>query len=524
MPPSDLQPLMRSSYEGRRETRASSGSLRRQYAGIVGRTTGSILAGLGAEVKVNRTSAGQVGRFRRCALVTKIARLYQEDHLLEGHLMTSDAAKQGLGSRFWRLFASSAATSLSNGVEIAILPLLAASLTRNPLLISGITSLGYLPWLLFALPAGTLVDRSDRRRVMVRANVLCAGVTGLLAIAVLIGFDSIVLLYIVVFAIGVTETLYDSAARAMLPQVIGREQLDRGNGLLVTVETGAETFFGSPVGALLFALVAVAPFVVDTAAYVAAAVLMATLAGQFKPAATVDVQRSSFRSELADGVRWLWRQSFIRQLTLVNGLTSAMQSMANAVVVLYALDVVHIPKAAYGLVMLGTGVGALIGGMVTPRVLRKVSRTTTLTVTSLLFPVPLFAMSLTHNAVLGASLYGLSAFFVMAGNVLTMSLRQALIPEKLFGRVQGSYRTIVWGGIPVGATLGGIVASAAGVPMVFAVSGIGCLVAGTWMAVILRRYRDTIAAAYTIEVPADDPGPALAVGDSRHDVGDAGPG
>jgi predicted MFS family arabinose efflux permease len=428
--------------------------------------------------------------------------------------MSSDAGRQRLGARFWQLFVSSAATSLSNGVETAVLPLLAASLTRSPLLISGITSLAYLPWLLFALPAGTLVDRSDRRRVMIRANIVCAVASGLLAVAVVTKVDSIVLLYTVVFTIGVTETLYDSAARAMLPQLVRRDQLDRGNGLLVTVETGAETFFGSPVGALLFAVVAVAPFAMDTAAYVAAAVLMLTMAGRFRPAGGA-AKVTSFRSDLAEGVRWLWRQSFIRQLTLVNGLTSAMQSMANAVVVLYALDVVHIPKAAYGLVMVGTGVGALLGGMVTPRVLRKIRRTTALTITSLLFPVPLFAMSLTHNPVLGASLYGLSAFFVMAGNVLTMSLRQALIPEELFGRVQGSYRTIVWGGIPVGATIGGLIASGVSVPAVFAVSGIGCLVAGVWMTIVLRHHRDEIAAAYGTGELDDEADRALPVGEPR---------
>lgn len=425
-----------------------------------------------------------------------------------------------LGPRFWQLFASSAGTNLANGVEVAVLPLLAASLTRSPLLISGITSLAYLPWLLFALPAGTLVDRSDRRRVMIYANIFSAVVSGGLAVAVLAGIASIALLYIVMFAIGMTATMYDSAARAMLPQLVRRDQLDRGNGLLVTVETGAQTFVGFPVGALLFALVAAAPFVVDTAAYVAAAVLMASVAGNFRPSSNVTA--SSFRSDLAAGVRWLWRQSFIRQLTLVTGVTSALQSMANAVLVLYALDVLHVPKAAYGLVMLGAGVGAMLGGMLTPRAIRRVRRTTALTFTSLLFPVPLFAMSLTRDAVLGVSLYGLLAVFVMAGNVLTMSLRQALIPEELFGRVQGSYRTIVWGGIPVGATLGGVIASAFNVPAVFAVSGLGCLAAGTWLAVVLHRHRDEIAAAYDIDVRGDEQGSALAVGDSHRGSAETG--
>lgn len=412
-----------------------------------------------------------------------------------GSAASPEPVSPQLSGAFWRLFGSSAASNLADGVGRAVVPLLAATLTRDPLLISAITSLSFLPWLLFALPAGTLVDRSDRRRVMIRSNLFRAVLFALLASVVATGTASIWLLYVVVFMLGVAETLYDSAARAVLPQIVRRDQLDRGNGLLVTAETGMQTFVGAPVGALVFGLVAAAPLFGNMAFYAVAALVMVTVAGRFAPERNA-APAAGFRAELAAGVRWLWGHRFLRQLAAVNGVTSALQSMPNAVLVLYVLEVARVQEVFYGLVMLGGGVGGLLGGLVAPAVSRRLGRVRTLSLTAVLFPLPLIAMSLTDNAILGGTLYGLAAFFVMIGNVLSMSLRQALIPEELFGRVQGSYRTLVWGGIPIGALAGGVLAATTNVPTVFAVSGIGCLVVGVWVIALLRRHRDELTAAF----------------------------
>jgi MFS family permease len=412
-------------------------------------------------------------------------------------MMSVDAPSKKLGSRFWKLFTSTAVSNLADGIGNSVVPLLATTVTRNPVLIASLTSLAYLPWLLMALPSGAFVDRSDRRRVMVGANLFRAGAYGALAAMVAFHLTTIWLLYVVAFALGVAETLYDSAVRAILPQVIARNQLDRANSLLATVESGAQTFIGAPIGALLFAAVAVLPLVTNASAFVLAALLMAAIAGHFRP--TRAVQSSSLGADIRDGVSWLWRHHFLRGLTMVNGVTSALQSMANAVVVLYALEVVHLAPAAYGIVLVATGLGALLGGLVTPWIIARLGRITTLSVTSVLFPMPLAAMSLTSNAVVGCALYGLSAMLVMSGNVLTMSLRQTMISEELFGRVQGAYRTLVWGGIPVGAFAGGVLASLTNVRTVFAFAGLAAIPVGFWMSALLRRHRVEIDQAYQPE-------------------------
>lgn len=400
-----------------------------------------------------------------------------------------------LNGPFWRLFGATAASNLADGVSRAVVPLLAATLTRDPVLIAAITGLSFLPWLLLALPAGTLVDRSDRRRVMIRANLLRAVLFTLLASTVATGTATIWLLYVVVLLLGCAETLYDSAARAVLPQIVRRDQLDRGNGLLVTAESGMQTFVGAPVGALIFALAAAAPLVGNVAFYAVAALVMATVAGRFTPERTI-TRTAGFRSELAAGVRWLWGHRLLRELTAVMGATSMLQSVPNAVLVLYVLEVLRVPEANYGLVVLGTGVGGLVGGLIAAAVGRRCGRILTLSLASVLAPLPVLAMSLTDNAVLGGTLFGLAAFFVSIANVLTMSLRQALIPGELFGRVQGSYRTVVWGGIPIGAIAGGGLAAATSVPTAFAVGGVGGFVVGVWMVALLYRHRAEVAAAF----------------------------
>ena len=409
--------------------------------------------------------------------------------------MDIDTRTRGLGARFWKFLAASGASNLADGIGRTAVVLLATTLTRDPVLISALTALAYLPWLLLALPAGTYIDRNDRRTVMVGANLFRAVAYGLLAVLVLTNSATIWALFVFAFTVGVAETLYDSAGRAFLPQIIGRDQLDRGNSLLATVEAGAQMFVGGPVGALLFAAVAVLPLATNAGVFAVAVLLMVSVAGSFRPAGAVE--RTSFTAELGAGVRWLWRHRFLRELTMVNSTISVLQNMTNAVLVLYALEVIHLSTAGFGAVMVATGLGALLGGLVAPLLSGRLGRIATLSLTSVLFPIPLAAMSLTSDAIVGCALYGLSALLVMAGNVLILSLRQAMTPEAFFGRVQGSYRTLVWGGIPIGALAGGVLASVTNIRTVFAAAGIAAVLVGVWMSSLLHRHRTEIAQAYS---------------------------
>jgi MFS family permease len=398
-----------------------------------------------------------------------------------------------LGGRYWRLFAASAMSNVADGVGRAALPLLAATLTRDPVLIAGLYSLAFLPWLLFALPAGAVVDRSDRRRAMVATNVLRAAVVAALAVATATGHASIALLYAAAFLLGTAETVYDSAANALLPQVVRRDQLDRGNSLLATAEAVGQVFLGGPVGALLFTVAAAAPLAGNAAGFASGALIMLTVAGTYRPALA---SARSLRRDIGDGVRWMLRQPLLRGLTFAFGLTSAGHSMAMSVLVLYALDVLRLTEAAYGLLLLAGGIGGLIGGLIAPLVGTRLGRTRTLVVVALGSPLSLLAMGLVDEPIAGGALFGAGALLLMVSNVLTMSLRQALIPEELFGRVQGAWRTLVWGGIPLGGVAGGVLATATDVSTVFLAAGVCNLLVGGAITALLFRHRQIIADAY----------------------------
>ena len=399
-----------------------------------------------------------------------------------------------LGPAFWRLLAASTSSNVADGVLRVALPLLGASLTRDPVLIAGLTSLAFLPWLMFALPAGALVDRMDRRWAMVAGNAVRAVALLVLAATVLTGSTSMPVLYAVAFAVGAAETVYDSAVRAMLPQVVRREQLDRGNGLMTVGEEGGQSFVGAPVGAALFALLAASPFLVTAGAYVVSIAVVLTLAGAYRPASPR--QQSTVRRDIAEGISWLWRHRFLRGLTLVSATTAGLDAMATAVMVLWALDVLGVGQAGYGLLLTASGVGAVLGGLAAAPLAARIGRPATLVLGGVVASLSTVGAGLSRTGLLAGALLALAAAGVMFWNVLTMSLRQALIPQHLFGRVQGGYRTLVWGAIPLGALLGGVLADFTSVPTVFVTVGLGQLVMAGVLARLLARNRSAVEHAF----------------------------
>jgi MFS family permease len=402
----------------------------------------------------------------------------------------------GLGGRFWRLYASSATSNLADGIGRIALPLLATHYTRSPVLIAGLSSLAFVPWLLFALPSGALVDRVDRRYAMAAANGLRAAAALTLGVLAAVGEANIAVLYAVAFALGLAETVYDSAIRAILPQVVGSERLDSANGLLTVEETLGQTFLGSPLGSWLLAVSVSVPFLLNGSGFAIAALLVLSLRGNYKPARAA--ARTSIRRDVAEGVRWLRGHAFLRALTLVSAATGFLQSMTTGVLVLYVLEVLHVPQASVGLILIAAGAGALVGGIGTPLLARRLRKGPMLVVGAVVSAVGIGAMGLTGNAFVAGTLFALSGAGVMVWNVLTMSLRQALIPHELFGRVQGAYRTLVWGAIPLGSLAGGFLGHAAGLPAVFLGAGAGLLLMAIVLGRVVRTHRDQL----TIEPPS----------------------
>ncbi|SFW51351.1 MFS transporter [Amycolatopsis australiensis] len=418
----------------------------------------------------------------------------------------NEARNDGSGRRLTWLLTSSAASHLGDGIGKVALPLLATTLTRDPVLIAGLSATQFLPWLLFAAVAGALVDRIDRRRAMIVANTARAAAVGTLAVLVAFGGMTIWLVYLTALVIGTAETIADSAANALIPAVVGDGSLDAANSKLQACEIVGQTFLGGPVGSLTFALFAALPFILNSAGFAIAAAVLLGLAGTYRAKAETPVKPAKLRTELADGLRWLRGHALLLRLVVVAGLLSLVSELAQAQLVLYALEDLHLSDATYGLFAFVGGIGGLLGAGVAPRLVRATGRRVVVVGGIVCCAAGFGGMGLVRSPVAGAALFGLFAAAVVAVNVVLATARHTLVPGELLGRVLGVWRTVVWGAIPLGALLGGVLTEALGTAArTFAVSGLAMLLIAGFAAVALRRFslddKSDSAAALTHQDP-----------------------
>ncbi|THJ65114.1 MFS transporter [Arthrobacter echini] len=374
-----------------------------------------------------------------------------------------------LGRRFWILWTSSGWSNLADGSFHVVLPLVAVSFTQSPALVAGLTFALTLPWLLFALIAGALADRSDRRVLMVAANGARAVLLIILVLVIVLDAGSIALLYVVAFGIGTAETVYDTAAQSILPQLVRREQLSRANGRLYAVELTTNQFVGPPLGGLLVAAGVMLAFGAQAAMWVVALGSLLLVRGSFKPART---SGASVRADIAEGLRFLWSHAVLRALALFTGIFNLATSAMMAVFVLFAVG----PASAMGLTELGYGVllsvvaaGSVLGSLLAGWAERRIGRALLISFAILGGVVFIGTPALTSSALLVGGGFFIGGAAIVMGNVIIVSLRQRITPNELLGRVNSAYRLVGWGTMPIGALLGGFLAQALGLQPTFAI-------------------------------------------------------
>ncbi|HUF98597.1 MAG TPA: MFS transporter, partial [Ilumatobacter sp.] len=331
-----------------------------------------------------------------------------------------------------------------------------------------------LPWLVFTLPAGVITDRVDRRRAMVTMDILRGVLTVGVALAVLgeqgnlpgpesldevvgtnTGLYAVVL--IATLLLGMCEVLRDNSAQTILPNIVPADQLEKANGRMWSFEAVMNTFAGPPLGSLLLLAGFSLPFFVDAATFFVAAALVCAIPGSFRVDRPPASGGGSFRAELIEGVRWLWAHPLLRPMAIILGLMNAAALISMATFVLFAQEVMGVGPLTFTVIFFGAAIGGLVGGNIAPAVTKRFGSGTTLAITLAgsaaipalvgLFPWwPLVLVLLGMNALLG-----------ILWNVVTVSLRQAIIPAGLLGRVNSVYRFFAWGMMPFGAALGGLI-------------------------------------------------------------------
>ena len=375
-----------------------------------------------------------------------------------------------LGASFSRLLTASALSNLADGVFQVALPLLAVTLTRSPGLVAGVVLAQRLPWLFMALPAGALADRLDRLRTMVRVDLLRVAVMGGVALAVALDVASMPLLYVAALVLGVGETLFDTAAQSILPSVVDRDQLSAANGRLQGVELTTNAFIGPSLGGLLAALALASAFAFAAGAYLVAALCLLGIAGSFRPERTGPPR--NMRQDIAEGVRFVWRNPVLRTLGLMLGLTNLAFTAHWSVFVLFATGPMDLSDAGYGLVLSSSALGGVAGSAAGPWLERRFGRARCLFGAIVLFGTTLGVPALTTDIAANVAAFVVASFGSVVWNVITVSLRQRITPDRLLGRMNSAYRLLGWGTMPIGAALGGAIAEVWGLRPTFAVAAL----------------------------------------------------
>ena len=382
--------------------------------------------------------------------------------------------KRPLGADFVRLWSATAVSSIGDGIRIAVFPLLAAAITRNPLLVSGVLFATRLPWLLFSLHSGAIIDRVDRRKLMILVAVMRGVVMVALATALLTGIESLGLLYAAAFLQGTGEVFSDNAAFALLPNVVPSDRLEDANGRLEAAVIVLNEFAGPGIGALLFMQATGLPFVVDALTFLIAAGLVWAVRHR-TPAAPIGAATTKVSADIGEGLRWLRRERFLLRLSVIGALTNFFLHATFAITVLFVLETLDAGEFGFAALLAIEAGGALVGALMAGSVRRRLGPTATIAGALLLAAAANLVIAVTGRyltVVIMAALISLSG---ATWNVVTNSMRQQRVPDYLMGRVQSAHRLLSWGAIPLGALAGGLLGGALGLRAPFLVAGLALL-------------------------------------------------
>jgi MFS family permease len=379
-----------------------------------------------------------------------------------------------LGPNYRRLWTAAAVSTVGDGVHYAALGLLAASLTRDPLQVSAVVFASQLPVLLLILPSGALVDRWDRRTVLWTVDVFRCIVAAVLAAAVLAGWASIPLLAAAGFLLGAGETLFNTAAQAIVPAIVSRDpqRLERANGRLQGAAIVGQQFIGPPTGGFLFSVAASLPFWINATSFAASSALLAAIPGRFRHQKQADQTTTTLRAEIVEGLRWLLAHRLLRTIAIMVGVTNLLAGAWLAILVLFAKDELHVTDAGYGLLLAAFAAGGTLGSVLAARLSRWFGTARVLVAEVVLEGITTVALGLTGNAWLAGALLVALGFQVLVWNVVSASLRQALLPDQLIGRVVSAYHFISMGTGPLGALLGGVLGRMLGLRAPFLLTGL----------------------------------------------------
>lgn len=380
-----------------------------------------------------------------------------------------------LGKNYWRLWVAHGVSNLGDGVSQVAYPWLASAVTRSPLLIASVAVASRLPWLVFTLPAGVITDRFDRRKIIIAMDITRAALALLVAVAVTFEVDNLpaldtvgsgidlatnwflyTVLIVTALLFGCAEVLRDNSAQTLMPDVVEADQLESANGKLWSLEFITNSFIGPPLGSFLIGLLVFLPFYFDAATFFVSAALIATLATTVRPVKVIDERKSlNFKAEIKEGFAWLWKHELLRPMAIILGSLNALGAITAATFILFAQEILNTSVFIFAILGTAGAIGGTVGGILGPKISAKLGSGPSLYLTLLSAPLISLIIGLNSSWQVFWALSAIGTCFAVLWNVITVSLRQSIIPSHLLGRVNSVYRFFAWGSLPIGTLIGG---------------------------------------------------------------------
>ena len=372
------------------------------------------------------------------------------------------------------LLTASTFSNLADGIAGFAYPWLFSLLTRDPLLISIVSVLVNLPRLIFVLYAGVIADKFNRQKILIYTRLGQIFLTSIFIVLIYLNLDNIPkevqfnepqfeskfliisAAYLLAFMFGLLEVTRDNAAQAFLPQIVSKDNLPKANGRLFGIEIVTNNFLGTPVGGFLIGLSLITPFIFDTLLMLVSVFFITGIKGKFER--PEDINKDQNTSEMIkEGVEWLKNNTLLKRLAIYTGIANFFGSMQFPIMILFAQELIGLNAIQYSFLAYGAAIGGLVGSQVANKINAKLEESKTLLISVALFGIGMFAPYVTTNPFIVAGSFGLSSFGSVLWNVQAVSIRQALIPDNLLGRVNSVYRLLALGLNPIGAIFGGAI-------------------------------------------------------------------
>ncbi|CAM5651224.1 MFS transporter [Streptomyces spiroverticillatus] len=379
---------------------------------------------------------------------------------------------------FGRLWSAAVVSKFGDSLRTAAMPLLAATLTRDPVLVALVSACGFLPWLLFGLLGGAVADRVDQRRAMWAVDLVRGLLMAGFAVAVALGHASIALLIVVAFALTTLQTLFDNAATALLPSLVPAQALGSANARLMTGQQVAGTFLAAPLVPVLLFWGPSVPYAADAVTYVLAAVLIASLRVP-APERPPRPAGSTLRGDIAAGLKVLWADRQLRGLCTATTLCNIGVGGLIATLVLHVTGWLDAGQAGFAAAITAYGVGSVVGGLVAGRLARRVGRIRSVFLAGSVQAGCLVVLGTVRSPVAAVAAMAVFGLMGIVWNANQTTLMQERSPAQMLGRVSAAFRTLAVAGAPLGALLAGLAAASWGLnaPALLAAALMGLAVA-----------------------------------------------